>query len=376
MNQPYGWMRLGSGLVAVACLALAGACESEKPSSATSRPMSPPTNFPSTATGPAKPVVPEGPHPKIAADKEAIDLGVRWSTENVVKEAFTLKNVGQEPLAIKGVQSSCGCTAVGKKNVTLAPGESWKLPVEIDLRKQQSFVGHKITVVSNDPTQPTLVLKVRGIVRQPITMTPPNAMFLGRVEPGQTKTRQFTVRNNTDDAMDPKVVKNTNETFSVSFEAVKPGKEYKATLEARPPYKVGNNRGLIEIETGVSRQPKIAIKPQAMRTPRIVASNIVNVPQPLPNGAIRQIFVRNNGTTPIKVTKVTTDLKGVTSEIDAVQGGKVHNIKLRFPPGFKLPERGGQVTVHTDDTEEKRIQVLVTAQGMPPDLPIQQKKQR
>lgn len=355
---------LVSGLVLAASIISITGCESKQ------RPSQPQASTQASTSAPSsQPAEPTGPHPKIAADKEVIDLGVKWSTEGVHKTSFTLSNAGDEPLHIKGVQSSCGCTTVGEKSITLAPAETWKLPIEIDLKEQQSFVGHTISVFSNDPTRPKMELKIRGIVRQPITLTPPNGMFFGVVEPDEKKTKELTLRNNTDEPMAPKVVKCTNDTFTAGIESIKPGKEYKVILKARPPYKVDNNRGVIEIETGLSRQPKIAIRPQAQLTPRIVATTVVQLPQPLPSGAIRQVFVRNNGTTPIKVTKVTTELKGVTSEIEAVQGGKVHNIKLRFPPGFELPERGGNVVVHTTDAEENEIPIMVTRQALPPGLP-------
>ncbi len=336
---------------ALCCVVLTG-CDS--------RPQSPPTSAPTRRPVAAPASQPTGPQPCLQVAKPTFDLGRRWSTEGIVKHDFVVANVGKATLHIKHVASSCGCTHVGNKDVKIEPDEQWKLAVELDMAKQANLVAHKITVFSNDPKQPKFVLKIRGVVRQPVVLRPYNGHFFGRVGASETRQQAVTLKNNTDEPMDLKLVRCDGETFSAKVESVTPGKEYKLIMTARPPYRPGPNTGRIELTTGLKRQPKIEIRPQAFRTPRIVvAPTALRIAQPLPHGAKDVVSVRNNGDSPLKVLRVTTALQGVTSEIALAGEGKVHNITLRFPNGLTLPKGGGQVVIHTDDKEFAEIKVGV-----------------
>jgi hypothetical protein len=322
---------------------------------------------PAEPTAPASQPVTTGPAPRIEVAEPIFDLGQRWSTEPSVKHDFVVKNTGQVPLHIKGVVSSCGCTHVGKKNVTLEPDKTWNLSVELDLSKQQQLAMHRITVLSDDPQQPKLELKIRGVIRKPITMMPFNGMFFGKVKADERRERVLAIRNHTDDAMDLKIVRCAGQTFTAKIDSVKPGKEYKLTMTARPPYKPGVNTGRIDLTTGIKLQPKLVIRPQAFSPPRLlVTPNPLTLPKSLPNGAKRTISVRNNGPKDVKVLRATCSIDGVTAEVRSAGEGKVHNVIVRFPSGLALPIGGGEITIHTDDEESPQLKVRVNQQGTPP----------
>lgn len=352
-----GFLATYVSLMAAGCLGWVG-CD---------RKASPPAAEP---VAPASQPVTTGPAPRIEVAEPIFDLGKRWSTEPLVKHDFVVKNAGQVPLHVKGVMSSCGCTHVGKKNVTLPPGETWNLSVELDLRKQQQLVMHKITVTSDDPQQPKLELKIRGVVRQPISIMPHNGMFFGKVGPDERRERVVAIRNHTDESMDLKVARCVGQTFTAKIDSVKPGKECKLTMTARPPYKPGVNTGRIDLTTGIKLQPKMVIRPQAFSPPRLlVTPDPLTLPKSLPNGAKRTISVRNNGPKDVKVLRATCSIDGVTAKISRAGGGKVHNVTVRFPNGLTLPAGGGELVIHTDDKECAQLKVRIIQRGAPPPPP-------
>jgi hypothetical protein len=288
------------------------------------------------------------------------DLGTRWTTDPPVKHEFVLKNAGQAPLEIKGVTSSCGCTTVGAKQVTLQPGQTWALSVELDLKKQKPLVLHTISVYGNDPQRPKLDLKIRGLVRAPVVTTPRNAHFFGQVRKDETRSRTLTITNQTDEPMDLRLGRCDGETFTATIEPVKAGREYRLTMTAHPPYRPGVTVGRIEMTTGLSRQPTLEVRPQVYLPPRLlVTPTALALPQPLAAGARQVVSVRNNGDTDVRILGVSTAMEGVTTEIARLASGKVQNITVRFPNGFKIPAGGGELIIRTDDRQTPELRVRV-----------------
>lgn len=56
---------------------------------------------------------------------------VRWE--------FTFKNIGQEPVVIETVRTSCGCTAADWPEEPIAPGETSKIAIEYDAYNPGNF---------------------------------------------------------------------------------------------------------------------------------------------------------------------------------------------------------------------------------------------
>lgn len=104
--------------------------------------------------------------PKIDVEDSMYDFGE--VLEGIaVTHTFTLRNVGDEPLVIKRVRADCGCTTADLPKDNLSPGESTELEISIDTAGFGGDIAKRIYIESNDPTTPTLTLRVTGTVRQP-----------------------------------------------------------------------------------------------------------------------------------------------------------------------------------------------------------------
>ncbi len=73
---------------------------------------------------------------------------------------FTLTNGGKSDLQIRNVRSSCGCTAVAPSKKVVSPGETVPIKVTFDSRGKRGRQSKSITVITNDPKNPTSTLRV------------------------------------------------------------------------------------------------------------------------------------------------------------------------------------------------------------------------
>jgi hypothetical protein len=73
---------------------------------------------------------------------------------------FSLTNNGQSELIIRNIRSSCGCTAVAPSKNVIAPGESAPIKVTFDSRGKRGRQSKSVTVITNDPKNPTSMLRV------------------------------------------------------------------------------------------------------------------------------------------------------------------------------------------------------------------------
>jgi len=73
---------------------------------------------------------------------------------------FNLTNSGKSNLHIRNVRSSCGCTAVAPSKKVIAPGETVPIKVTFDSRGKRGRQSKSITVITNDPKNPTSTLRV------------------------------------------------------------------------------------------------------------------------------------------------------------------------------------------------------------------------
>ncbi|MEI6124819.1 MAG: DUF1573 domain-containing protein [Bacteroidota bacterium] len=84
---------------------------------------------------------------------------------------FKFKNIGDEPLLLSDVRSSCGCTIPKWPKDPIFPGQSAVIQVTYDT-KRLGTISKQISVVSN-ATEGTLTLSIKGnIIQKPTEVLP------------------------------------------------------------------------------------------------------------------------------------------------------------------------------------------------------------
>lgn len=94
--------------------------------------------------------------PVISVDNASYEAAVQ--SGSLVSHTFLLTNTGDNILTIDNVQTSCGCTTTTLAKPSLASGESVSLEARVSTVGFAGTVLKTITVRSNDPANPNLVL--------------------------------------------------------------------------------------------------------------------------------------------------------------------------------------------------------------------------
>jgi len=102
--------------------------------------------------------------PKFEFKSEMIDYGKIEKGSNGVR-VFEFKNIGDAPLIIENVYSSCGCTIPTWPKAAIQPGESGKIEVKYDTNRVGP-IRKTITIYSNTD-EPTKALKIKGEILDP-----------------------------------------------------------------------------------------------------------------------------------------------------------------------------------------------------------------
>ena len=94
-------------------------------------------------------------------EQETIDYGkIIKGSEG--ERTFVFINVGDAPLIIQSIKSSCGCTVPKKPENPIMPGEKGEIKVSYDTKRIGGF-SKQITILSNATTARKIV-KIKGLV--------------------------------------------------------------------------------------------------------------------------------------------------------------------------------------------------------------------
>jgi hypothetical protein len=101
--------------------------------------------------------------PKIEFENKVFDFGTIKEGDSPSSE-FKFKNTGKSDLVIRKVKATCGCTAVEPATKVISPGATSKIDVTFRSRGKKGVQNKTVTVITNDPENPTVSLKVSGNV--------------------------------------------------------------------------------------------------------------------------------------------------------------------------------------------------------------------
>ena len=133
--------------------------------------------------------------PKLIVDQTEFDFGAVAQGE-AVRHNFVFTNIGDSPLQVEKVRSSCGCTAALVTSKNLQPGDSGELQTRFDSTRFRGEVSKTVYLYTNDPLAPVTQLVVKGKVLELFTLAPRQVHF-GQVAYGQTVEGSVTLTNHT-----------------------------------------------------------------------------------------------------------------------------------------------------------------------------------
>lgn len=100
---------------------------------------------------------------RIQFESKIFDFG-KIAQKSSVSHEFVFTNAGKSDLIIRKITSSCGCTAVSPKEKVIHPGQSSSINATFSAGTRKGNQNKTITVITNDPKSPTVILRVKGEV--------------------------------------------------------------------------------------------------------------------------------------------------------------------------------------------------------------------
>ncbi|HZZ71192.1 MAG TPA: DUF1573 domain-containing protein [Pirellulales bacterium] len=152
-------------------------------------PLLPPPDQPTLAkknpaAAVAAPVAVPNGTPKLVVAETAFDFGT-LPPQKPSQHAFLFQNQGTGELQLSKGKSSCFCTVAEIEKPLLAPGESTRVTLEFTGQHIGPFSQH-VTVGSNDPHEPVVVLNISGLIR-PLVVSDPEQFALGTISAKEPK---------------------------------------------------------------------------------------------------------------------------------------------------------------------------------------------
>lgn len=102
-----------------------------------------------------------------------------------VDRTIRFRNESNEPVEIKAIDSSCGCTVGRLDRRRYEPGEQGELTVTVKLSGRRGVQRQIVRIRSTDRANPEFTLTVQGAVVKPVHVSK-DMIDLGQVYPGQT----------------------------------------------------------------------------------------------------------------------------------------------------------------------------------------------
>jgi hypothetical protein len=304
--------------------------------------------------------------PRLQLSQRDWDFGQIW-TGDPCRIEIEMKNVGDAPLKILNIRSSCGCTAAEPGKRELAPGESDTMTVTYDTSKTAKAVKHTVTITTNDAIEPEIRFELHGEVWNVFDAQPHPALSFGRVQPTSGRSKAIELTSNLKEKVDPKLRPvDPGAPFEIKLEPIEPGLKYRLSARLKPPLALGDHRVKAVIETGVERLPTMSINvsAQAMDRVSLWPEHLRVVPSQKKAGArtLRVNFVEEQ---PVEVTEILCDLPSITIQKLAREQPTPYSefasipLRIQVPPYDEFPDAGVTLEIHTNDPDPK-YQKLVT----------------
>src|SRR6266481_2653961 len=140
-----------------------------------------------------------GARAELKFDKTEIELHPAPADKQAVGH-FTYQNTGKQPVHLKSVKASCGCTTAQSQKDEVPPGEKGEITATFNIGDRTGTQVKTVTVETDDAAKPSMVLTLRTIIPQQLEITP-NFVFWKQGDKADTKTinvkvgKDFTVKH-------------------------------------------------------------------------------------------------------------------------------------------------------------------------------------
>jgi hypothetical protein len=318
------------------------------------------------------PAVVPGAGPRIEFGRRDHDFGEVQAGQNFL-HTFVFTNTGISTLEILQVRPSCGCTTAGEWDKRVEPGGVGKIPIQFNSANFSGTIQKTVSVVSNDPQEPNVILHMKARVWVPVEVTPKSVMFQYDRETQKEETRRIRIFSNLKEPLklgEPQV---GHRGFKAELQTVTEGKEYELLVSTVPPVGTGTITAPITLAVNDTNVEPVRVQAYAIeRQVLVVSPSRLTLPAgPLANELRPTLTIRMQGTNKVVLTEPAISTPGVNVELKELQPGQLFALTPVFPAGFELTaNQRVELTVKSDHPRYPVIRVPVGQSNLGRPAPV------
>jgi hypothetical protein len=275
--------------------------------------------------------------PQLSIAEPVHDFGSIPQGKPVMCE-FRLVNSGDELLEIHDVKPSCGCTTTGDWPHALKPGESGVIPIQLETAHFVGGITKNVTIKSNDPRHPEILLELKADVWTPVKISEPVLIFPAITNPNETARRSVTISNQVEGALNITDLHSDNPRFEAALKEVVPGKSFELTVTTVPPLPDGTQTGRITMKSSNPQMPELVVQAVETLLPaiQVAPTELMFANAKLTAPEKRFAVVLNHRGADLHVSELTTNAPGAEIASNMAPDGKQLTITILFPAGFEI----------------------------------------
>lgn len=288
----------------------------------------------------------------------------------VVSHAFKLVNTGSQPLTVKGVRPTCGCT-VAEFDREIAPGKEGFVRARLDTTGFSGPITKSILVITDDSASPTVSVIMKADV-QPYLEALPRPLLRFNAIQGEPAVQKVTITSEQPDSFsvtgfDSNVPFITATSRKLEERELLPGKskdQYEVTLSLAADAPTGPISATVTVLTDHPKAKKVTLKIYG-----VVRALLYATPGELQFGPVearlqpsRSVMVVNNqAAVAAEITSAEVSDPAFEVKVAEIDKGRRYEIVVSVKADAAAGSRDTALTVTTSDPAHPRLVVPVRA---------------
>jgi hypothetical protein len=305
--------------------------------------------------------------PRAVVDEPVYDAGP-VSPGDEVRHDFVIRNAGERPLEIVEVRPACGCT-VADYDRTIAPGESGKIHAVVDTTGFAGGIAKGLTVLTNDPDNPRLVITVKATVEPAVFLRPGFARFIQPRDAGVGSVEQIVFTSTKDDleitdvqSPYPFLEVDARPATDDEKQEEGKGKQWVVTLsldyDAAP---IGALADYVRLTTNHPKQKEVTIpvsgfvRPLVVLTPETADFGEVEVAEKTEAALVLKNYAQRDMA--ISLDTASSLPPGVAVDVEPTKEGREFLVHVTLAPELPAGPFAGTIRLKTDHPERPSIEI-------------------
>lgn len=279
--------------------------------------------------------------------------------------SFPIRNTGGKDLHVVSVTGSCGCLNPRKPDL-VRPGKSELIQVRFEPSPQWTGQVHKeLTVVTDDPKEPEVKLRLSAEIDPVIAMDPPSPVVIP-LHAGEVVNRLVRLTPRKDSGIvlsNPKVMSPLLKAVLAPPVAGDPTGSYLLKLTLGPIPRMADVSAAVMLKTTSEQLPLVSVVAVGQQLDGPLASPAQILFSTLPSGEAGaevsnlQVFTRSG--TAFQVTGVQCTLPELAVKLHNESPGRLYSLRVYRKKSLKPGRHTGQIILKTDDRKSPRLTVPI-----------------